>query len=46
MEFFLKKYFEKMVGMARNYGVEKAETLVERLWRATEAMIKDKDPKD
>lgn len=44
MEFFLEKYFEKMVGMARKYGVEKAEMLVERLWRATEAMIQDKDP--
>lgn len=45
MDFFLKKYFEKMVAMARERGLEKTQTLVKQVWRATEAMIMNKDPR-
>lgn len=44
MEFFLQKYFQKMLNLAGEFGLEKTDSLVQQIWRATEAMVMDKDP--
>lgn len=43
MNIFLQKYFAKMVQMAREKGL-KTKGLIELLWKATAAMIENKDP--
>ncbi|HWP97695.1 MAG TPA: HAD family hydrolase [Syntrophomonadaceae bacterium] len=44
MDFFLKHYFERMAGMAGDYGVRDGKRLVEQVWKSTAAMIGNRDP--
>lgn len=44
MEYFLKKYFEKMMSMAREYGIKNYDRLVQQVYKSTEVMIMDRDP--
>ena len=43
MDLFIQRYFKEMIYMARESGL-KTEGLIEKLWKATEAMIENKDP--
>ncbi|MGI6550785.1 MAG: HAD family hydrolase [Syntrophomonadales bacterium] len=43
MNIFIRKYFGKMVQMARERGLE-TKGLIELLWKSTAAMIENKDP--
>ncbi|MEN6462120.1 MAG: HAD family hydrolase [Syntrophomonas sp.] len=44
MNFFLKKYFEKMVIMAAEWGFNQPEKLVQRVYKSTGVMIDDINP--
>ena len=44
MDVFIRQYFSKMVAMAEEAGYSVAERLVEKVWRATEVMISNRDP--
>lgn len=43
IDFFLQKYFERMVALARQFGIAGHDSLVQHIWRSTEAMIANKD---
>ncbi|MGI5922074.1 MAG: HAD family hydrolase [Syntrophomonadaceae bacterium] len=44
MEFFLKKYFQKMTVMAAEWGISNTEHLVSRVFKSTGVMIDDVNP--
>lgn len=44
MDKFLQHYFHKMVSMAREEGYPDTDRLVEQVYRATDAMIRDRNP--
>lgn len=43
MNLFIQQYFNKMIRMARESGLE-SEGLIEKVWKSTAAMIENKDP--
>lgn len=45
MDRFLAGYFAAMEGQAREQGLEGAEKLVAAVWKATEVMVRDVDPR-
>lgn len=45
MDYFLKHYFRKMVELAAKMGYKEGNRLVNQVWRSTEVMIADLDPK-
>ncbi|MDD3272338.1 MAG: HAD family hydrolase, partial [Syntrophomonadaceae bacterium] len=45
MDYFLKQYFGKMVELAAKMGFKEGNRLVDQVWRSTEVMIADLDPK-
>ena len=44
MDFFLKKYFQKMITMADDYGYRNANKLVEHIFTSTGVMISNRNP--
>lgn len=45
MNFFIPKYFEKMMLMAKDFGINDVEKMAKQIYKSTDVMIADNNPK-
>lgn len=44
MNYFIPKYFEKMMVMAKDCGIDEVETMAKQIYKSTDVMIKNTNP--